>query len=163
MQGPLQAVPGDIERNAARYLAHVPAATPVNVWSIDSAKTQPSFIRQAAAVWPRLVNGSIIHLVDNAKQQLFFFFTQFVMSGEVEVAYLSFTSSPWSFVVRRAPLPWHKVKGYRGRTHDAPHEWERIDEQLALLIGRFAREYEFSPQDVKQMHGLVEKMKKARK
>ena len=87
--GLAQAVPGDIERSAKAYFAGVPPTAPVNIWSIDSAKNQAAFERQAAPVWPRLVNGSIIHLLDNAKQQLFFFFTQFVMSGEVEAAYLA--------------------------------------------------------------------------
>ena len=89
--GPLQGVPGDIERSAKAYFAGVPPTAPVNIWSIDSAKNQAAFARQAAPVWPRLVNGSIIHMLDNAKQQLFFFFTQFVMSGEVEPAYLALT------------------------------------------------------------------------
>jgi hypothetical protein len=158
--GPLQAVPGDIEREALAYFARVPPTAPVNVWSIDSAKTKASFVRQAAAVWPRLVNGSIIHLVDNAKQQLFFFFTQFVMNNLVEVAYLSFTSSPWSFVVRRAPLPWDKVTGYKGSAHYTAREWAEIDEQLNLLIRRFAREYQAPPGDLEHILALVEKMRR---
>ena len=157
--GQLQAVPGDIERQAKAYFDSVPPITPVNVWSIDSAKSQASFVRQAAAVWPRLVNGSIIHLVDNAKQQLFFFFTQFVLSGEVEVAYLSFTASPWSFVVRRAPLPWKKVTGYKGKKHYKERQWSRIDEQLDLLIRRFAREYQVADDDVRVVQAMIEKMK----
>ena len=47
----------------------------------------------------------------------------------MEVAYLSFTSSPWSFVVRRAPLPWHKVTGYKGKKHYTSREWELVDVQ----------------------------------
>ena len=227
--GLLQAVPGDIERSAKAYFAGVPPTAPVNIWSIDSAKNQASFARQAAPVWPRLVNGSIIHLLDNAKQQLYFFFTQFVITGEVEaayvalpftltckfiliftcipafilnpstlppspppspsslhlpsnttatppspapppspppqveVAYLSFTSSPWSFVVRRAPLPWYKVTGYGGKKHYTPHEWALIDVQLDLLIRRLAREYQADAEDVGALTTLIDKVKKGRK
>ena len=109
-----------------------------NLW-IDSAKTHAHFVRQAAAVWPRLRVGSIVHLVDNLKQQAHFVYAQFVRSGELEVAYLAFGASPWSFVVRR-PLDWAKVDGFSYGLYNAS-EWAVMNAELEALVHRFARTF----------------------
>ena len=72
-------LPGDIGNRARRYFATVPPHLPIEIWSIDSAKTHPHFVDQAAAVWPRLRVGSIIHLMDFIKAQLVFWWESFVL------------------------------------------------------------------------------------
>ena len=63
-------------------------------------------------MWPRLVNGSVIHLMDCFKHQLTMFFTLFVADGSVECVSAAFGAAPWSFVVRKAPLDWDRVRGF---------------------------------------------------
>ena len=144
--GPLQPVPGDIEANAPAFMGRVPRDVPIEVWSIDSAKSHKNFVRQAAAVWPRLRVGSVVHLVDNLKQQAHFVYAQFVRSGELEVAYLAFGASPWSFVVRR-PLDWQKVAGFHYGLFNAS-EWAVMNAELEALVHRFARTFGAASEDV---------------
>ena len=97
-------VVGDIVKQTPKTLKAFPPWIPVEIWSIDSAKSHQQFIAQARHVFPRLRVGSVIHLMDCFKHQLNLFFMQFVASGDVEVAWASWGSAPWTFVVRRAPL-----------------------------------------------------------
>ena len=62
--GPHRAVPGDIGKVAPAILATFAPEVPIEVFSIDSAKSHSQFINQAASVWPRLRVGSVIHLLD---------------------------------------------------------------------------------------------------
>ena len=62
--GPHRAVPGDIGKLAPATLATFAPEVPIEVFSIDSAKSHDQFINQAASVWPRLRVGSVIHLLD---------------------------------------------------------------------------------------------------
>ena len=62
--GPHRAVPGDIGKVAPATLATFAPEVPIEVFSIDSAKSHGQFINQAASVWPRLRVGSVIHLLD---------------------------------------------------------------------------------------------------
>ena len=62
--GPHRAVPGDIGKVAPATLATFAPEVPIEVFSIDSAKSHDQFINQAASVWPRLRVGSVIHLLD---------------------------------------------------------------------------------------------------
>ena len=62
--GPHRAVPGDIGKLALVTLATFAPEVPIEVFSIDSAKSHDQFINQAASVWPRLRVGSVIHLLD---------------------------------------------------------------------------------------------------
>ena len=117
-RGPLQAIPGDIELNAPPFFERIPSIVPVAIWSIDSAKTHAHFIAQAADVWPHLRVGSVIHLVDNLKCQVHMMYSEFVRSGELEVAYVAFGASPWSFVVRK-PLDFGRVCNAVPQTHSA--------------------------------------------
>jgi hypothetical protein len=58
--GPLLAKPGYIEKTAPVFFSALPAEVPVEVFSIDSAKSHSQFVAQAAHVWPRLRVGSVI-------------------------------------------------------------------------------------------------------
>jgi hypothetical protein len=159
--GPLQAVPGDIEANAPAFMERVPAGVPVEVWSIDSAKSHAHFVAQARDVWPRLRPGSIIHLVDNLKQQAHFIYSQFVRSGELEVAYIAFGASPWSFVVR-APLNFSKVENFRSSIHTSA-EWAEIDREIEALVRRFGRTFRAEPEDVEKTVRLLKLISKQRR
>ena len=108
-RGPALSFPGDIVKQSAKALSAVPAEVPIELWSIDSAKSHPHFISQASAVWPRLRAGSIVHLMDFAKHQLVFWLMEFVFRGDVSIAFISPSGAPWSFVVERAPLDWSRV------------------------------------------------------
>lgn len=134
--GPLVARPGYIEKTAPAFFAALPAGVPVEVFSIDSAKSHSQFVAQAAHVWPRLRVGSVLHLLDNLKHQLFFFFAQFVEPGDAEVAWISFTSSCWSFVVRR-PLPWSRVLEWRPEALTAETR-SRLHAGIDALVAKHA-------------------------
>ena len=170
--GPHRAVPGNIGAKAPATLATFASGVPVEVFSIDSAKSHSQFISQAASVWPRLRVGSVIHLLDVSawpllttsvathaprslpnphphpllarpalhrrqfvKHQLHFFFAEFVLRGDVEVAYVSFYSSCWSFVVRKTPLDWARVHDFSFASRTA-EEWAAIAAEIDALILR---------------------------
>ena len=133
-------VVGDIVEHTPRTLEFFPPWIPVEIWSIDSAKSHQHFIAQARAVFPRLRVGSVIHLMDCFKHQLNLFFMQFVASGDVEVAWASWGSAPWTFVVRRAPLDWGKVVGHRGSCRTSPATAQLMHETVDRLAKQFAVE-----------------------
>ena len=133
--------PGDIGQSTPKLLrSHGLNELPLEIWSIDSAKSHTQFITQAAAVWPRLRAGSIIHLMDCFKHQLFFFFEKFVMPGDVECVFGSLTSSPWSFVVRRAPLDWGKVVSHAGGEKSCASK-PAVVEYIQRTIDRLGKMY----------------------
>ena len=114
--GPTLTFPGDIAKRTTAALSMLPATVPVEVWSIDSAKGHSQFIEQSKAIWPRLRQGSVIHLMDFGKHQSVFWLVQFVLSGDVSISFISPGSAPWSFVVERAPLDWNKVVTWCNQT-----------------------------------------------
>jgi hypothetical protein len=132
--GPLEPVPGPIERTAAERLDYIRASTAVEIWSIDSAKLHAQFLEQAAHVWPRLRVGSIIHLMDFVKAQNFFWISEFVLTGDVTVASISLVSASWTFVVNRAPLDWSKVTGWEEKAKRmTPEESLRLCKKMKEL------------------------------
>lgn len=104
--------PGDIVDTAPKFFGQLPKPMPIEIWSIDSAKSHSQFIKQSASVWPHLRVGTIIHLMDCAKHQMGFFFSQFVVTGDVSIAFAAEMSAPWSFIVKRVPLDWQRVLEY---------------------------------------------------
>lgn len=114
--GPALAWPGDIGKQAAKALSVLPEAVPVDLWSIDSAKSHPHFISQSRAVWPRLRAGSVVHLMDFSKHQLVFWLVEFVFRGDVSIVHISTKGAPWSFVVEKAPLDWSRVTDWCTQT-----------------------------------------------
>ena len=126
--------------------------TPVEIWSIDSAKSHRAFIEQARAVWPRLRVGSVIHLMDCFKIQLLFFFDTFVASGDVEVVYAAPGGAPWSFVVRRAPLDWSKVTSYGAATCARKPALAKL---LHGTVDHLARVYNTGPAYAKRLHSRL--------
>ena len=170
--GPHRAVPGDIGKVAPATLATFAPEVPIEVFSIDSAKSHDQFINQAASVWPRLRVGSVIHLLDVSalppprpylrtlqahlppappprhrqfvKHQLHFFIAEFVLPGHVEVAYASFFSSCWSFVVRKAPLDWARVRRFSFASRTAA-QWAAVASEIDAIILRQAANFRPPP------------------
>jgi hypothetical protein len=142
--GPHRAVPGDIGKVAPATLATFAPEVPIEVFSIDSAKSHDQFINQAASVWPRLRVGSVIHLLDFVKHQLHFFIAEFVLPGHVEVAYASFFSSCWSFVVRKAPLDWARVRRFSFASRTAA-QWAAVASEIDAIILRQAANFRPPP------------------
>ena len=110
--GPVITFPGDIRAKVPQFLEAVPPDVPIELFSIDSAKSHEHFLQQAKSIWPRLRVGSVMHLMDYLKGQFFFFFLSYVQTGDVEIMYISPTSASWVFRVRRAPLDWSRVVNF---------------------------------------------------
>ena len=109
----------------------MPELVPIELWSIDSAKSHADFISQSKLVWPRLRVGSIVHLMDFSKHQLAFWLFEFVFSGDASIAFVSRFSAPWSFVIERAPLDWGKVL----RWCDRMRRHERLPPRMQTKAG----------------------------
>ena len=60
-------------------------------------------------------------------------------AAALQVAYLSFSSSSWSFVVRR-PLQWSKVTAFSFSQHSA-EQWRQINAQIVQTIETFAKRF----------------------
>ena len=129
--GPTLAWPGDIVKTSAKALRVLPELVPIELWSIDSAKSHADFISQSKLVWPRLRVGSIVHLMDFSKHQLAFWLFEFVFSGDASIAFVSRFSAPWSFVIERAPLDWGKVLGWCDRMRGS----ERLPPDMQTRAG----------------------------
>mgnify|MGYP006265644395 CR=1 FL=1 len=78
------------------------------------------------------------------KHQLHFFIAEFVLRGDVEVAYASFHTSSWSFVVRKAPLDWGRVRDFSFASRTA-EQWAAIATQIDALVLRLAADFRPTP------------------
>ena len=154
-----RAVPGDIVKTTQATLSRFPPSTPVEIWSIDSAKSHGAFIAQGEHVWPRLRVGSVIHLLDALGHQLKMIFQQFVASGELECVFGSFHGVEWSFVVRRVPLDWQKVV----RWHEQQRACEKSEacgawhQAVHRTVDALARNFTVPPRLVKSLHQRIDK------
>ena len=150
---------GDIEKETPLFMnSKAGFGRPVEIWSIDSAKSHAHFVKQAAAVWPRLRVGSIIHLMDCSKHQLAFFFERFVMTGDVECVFGSFDSAPWSFVVRKAPLDWSKVTQYYDERSACANN-PAVSKALHTTVDRFGKLYQAPQALIDSAHRRLVEMK----
>ena len=77
----------------------------IDVFAIDSAKRHDQLRKQAKAVWPKLQYGSVVIFMDFIKtsQPLL---TYHVLNprGMLKLAWLSFSESPWAFIVTTANM-----------------------------------------------------------
>jgi hypothetical protein len=72
--------------------------------------------------------------MDYLKAQLYFFFREFVLTGDAEIVYISPYSASWTFRVRRAPLDWSRVTSFDLRAFSGSAEAEGVKRKVVGAI-----------------------------
>lgn len=84
----------------------------ISAFVIDSAKTHQQLVEQSVHVWEYLKIGAVVHLMDFAKTpQVELVYLLLKPQGYLSLVYMSFCSSPWTFVVEKR-LKWSLIQQF---------------------------------------------------